>query len=483
MSGPRRGRGRPALIVAAQAEVPSPSAPMEITNSQPGTIDSGSARSTPTLPDSASVLSVGYGDSQAGDQPIQRMKFKPRVPIRRPKTEVDVKPEISEPSSSAARGGFRGRGRGGHLGRRGSPIKYSSTSTGIFSGNRISPGQRHTPIPAPRVGIFQQEAEQYSDGEDDSKGTSNGEGHIDIDQVSGMGESAPTSLYRDRTPHGGVKGKGKDTLSGREKIKRIRRVVVNDDDDVTMVKAERLSPVKSHSGLPERDDEVIMPDNDDDHDPNALGQRVRTFMRTGGIEDEVDGEQDVNEAQKVDLSESESEEEEEDLTGDFIQLEDGDPPEDKLFMFQFPHLFPKFLSSDPVDMTKDEKPDIKPDIAAAPSTKGKKKANLPPPEGRIGTMVVMKSGRVKMVLGDNIVMNVTPGVPPTFIQHLVHVDQPSKSLTVLGEVNTQYTVSPDIDRLLQDLFIIGGQTPGDLENEKRKRMVKLEPGLVKLEDD
>jgi len=49
------------------------------------------------------------------------------------------------------------------------------------------------------------------------------------------------------------------------------------------------------------------------------------------------------------------------------------------------------------------KPDIKPTAA---QLKPKKKI-LPPPEGRVGTMVIMKSGKVKIVLGNEIVMKVS----------------------------------------------------------------------------
>lgn len=86
-----------------------------------------------------------------------------------------------------------------------------------------------------------------------------------------------------------------------------------------------------------------------------------------------------------------------------------DAPEEKMFLFQFPHLFPKFLANTPVDMTgaEDAKPnvDVKPNTAA--QNRRKKAIPPPPPEGRIGTMVVMKSGRVKMVMGEDIVMNVS----------------------------------------------------------------------------
>lgn len=50
---------------------------------------------------------------------------------------------------------------------------------------------------------------------------------------------------------------------------------------------------------------------------------------------------------------------------------------------------------------KETKPDIKP---TAQQLKKKKEVL---PEGRIGTMVIMKSGKVKMVFGEDVVMNVS----------------------------------------------------------------------------
>jgi DNA-directed RNA polymerase III subunit RPC4 len=80
-------------------------------------------------------------------------------------------------------------------------------------------------------------------------------------------------------------------------------------------------------------------------------------------------------------------------------------------MFQFPNLFPRFEDTKPADTTDDvamdgdaeKSKDVKPDVRGQA-----KKHGIKPPEGRIGSLVVMKSGRVKMVLGDGIVMNVCP---------------------------------------------------------------------------
>jgi len=80
-------------------------------------------------------------------------------------------------------------------------------------------------------------------------------------------------------------------------------------------------------------------------------------------------------------------------------------------------------------------------------------------------------------------IQVRPGVPPTFLQHIVHLGGKDKAATVLGEIHKQYVVTPDIDRLLDELFKNGGKTPDDLAEERRRgsARVKIEEGLVKVE--
>lgn len=80
-------------------------------------------------------------------------------------------------------------------------------------------------------------------------------------------------------------------------------------------------------------------------------------------------------------------------------------------------------------------------------------------------------------------IQVTPGVPNTFLQQLVHLDQKRHATTVLGEVHKGYVVMPDIERLLEDLWLNGGETPGDRERAARieERRIKMERGLVKME--
>lgn len=131
-----------------------------------------------------------------------------------------------------------------------------------------------------------------------------------------------------------------------------------------------------------------------------------------------------------------------------------DDPDDKLYLFQFPNPFPHFVPDPELSLVKDFDVHYPPLAAAAkketPTSPDKphgilkkvqfgegvkvedkddkkearriakeqeeRKAMLRElqkqeaqrkPEGRIGTLVVMKSGRVKMVLGKDIVMDVS----------------------------------------------------------------------------
>ena len=181
----------------------------------------------------------------------------------------------------------------------------------ISSGNPLhtaaAPLRRSIPISA--SGVDSASAEVYSDHSDQEASNI-----IDIDAVSGLGESAPTSLIRNRDSRN-----GKVERKAGQKLKNGSDV---DEDQVPRVKVERLSPVKKRAGLPsvegnidpsmERDDDVMM-SGDEEQDRDRTGRRVRAFAAAGGLDA-------VNESQKVDLSESEEDEEEESMEGDFVAI-------------------------------------------------------------------------------------------------------------------------------------------------------------------
>jgi len=72
----------------------------------------------------------------------------------------------------------------------------------------------------------------------------------------------------------------------------------------------------------------------------------------------------------------------------------------------------------------------------------------PKVDGVIGQLEVHRSGAVKMRLGNGIVMDVTAATQPSFLQHAAYLDMPNKRLSVLGEVNKRFIVSPNVETLL-----------------------------------
>jgi len=162
----------------------------------------------------------------------------------------------------------------------------------------------------------------YSSDEDEQR-----KGIIDIDQVSGINDLAPTSVFRDRRTEEeklaeriARKAKAEEKRRERRSISRRRAEAGAVGDD--MVKAEPISPDKVLRDLPVTvvdDDDVEMGDEED------MGKAVRRFARTGGAEAGADEDEEEDEAvkrakQMVDVDESESEPEDEDLTGDFVDL-------------------------------------------------------------------------------------------------------------------------------------------------------------------
>ncbi|KAJ8094342.1 hypothetical protein PM082_010776 [Marasmius tenuissimus] len=173
----------------------------------------------------------------------------------------------------------------------------------------------------------------------------------------------------------------------------------------------------------------------------------------------------VDLANALDLSESEEEEELEDIIEDFNQqgdINENDDPslrQDRLYFFRFPAPFPTFEigspgDSDPSTSNPAKKvsfaPDVKPEQQQQESEQKKQEAEYTV-DGLIGRLEIYKSGAVKMRLANGILLDVTAGTQPSFLQHAVSVDASKTRMTVLGEINKHFTVSPDVDTLLKAL--------------------------------
>jgi len=207
---------------------------------------------------------------------------------------------------------------------------------------------------------------------------------------------------------------------------------------------------------------------------------------------------DVDLANALDLSDSEEEEELEDLIEDFSQQADlsGDPDvrQERLYFFQFPTPFPAFCLPNalPIDVDANQTSvasDSSPKrvtfatepapgssgTSAVPESvpQGKEGDTEPKVDGVIGQLEVYQSGAVKMRLGNGILLDVTAATQPSFLQHAVHLNVTNKRLSVLGEVNKRFVVSPNVDTLLAAMEAE--------DNAARAVKFEGEEGLIKME--
>ncbi|XP_062207732.1 uncharacterized protein LOC133909351 isoform X2 [Phragmites australis] len=70
------------------------------------------------------------------------------------------------------------------------------------------------------------------------------------------------------------------------------------------------------------------------------------------------------------------------------------------------------------------------------------------PQGYLGKMLVYKSGKIKMKIGD-VMFDVNPGVESKMVQHAVALNTRERHCCLLGEIENHHViVTPDVDSLL-----------------------------------
>uniref|UniRef100_A0A7S3EBH7 DNA-directed RNA polymerase III subunit RPC4 n=1 Tax=Rhodosorus marinus TaxID=101924 RepID=A0A7S3EBH7_9RHOD len=68
----------------------------------------------------------------------------------------------------------------------------------------------------------------------------------------------------------------------------------------------------------------------------------------------------------------------------------------------------------------------------------------------IGKLRLYKSGKVKLVFGDDVEMNVTPGAECSFAEHLIQLRESQGKLVHLADLENRFVAVPDLDLLLAD---------------------------------
>lgn len=125
-----------------------------------------------------------------------------------------------------------------------------------------------------------------------------------------------------------------------------------------------------------------------------------------------------------------------------LGLEDSGGDE-KLLFFQLPaHL--------PVQSAVGKKAGGSDDPSTSNPDDGKGAGLAGLPEGYMGKLVVYKSGKVKLKLGD-VLLDAVPGAKCKFYQEVAAVDVGRKECHVLGSVQQRVVLTPDIDHLLSGI--------------------------------
>jgi DNA-directed RNA polymerase III subunit RPC4 len=135
--------------------------------------------------------------------------------------------------------------------------------------------------------------------------------------------------------------------------------------------------------------------------------------------------------------------------------------DERLYFFQLPAILPRFKVPIDEPAVKGEAEDV--EMKEQPSTikmEKEQEARRAPKvvdvefdkaqEGRIGSLLVYKSGKVKLKLG-SVLMEVAPGTDPSFLENVVVVDskdQTRTSAVSVGNITEKFLCVPDIDSLL-----------------------------------
>ncbi|KAF5336184.1 hypothetical protein D9611_006268 [Ephemerocybe angulata] len=421
-------------------------------------------------PPPKAIGSLAKKQSDVTRQGTSKLKFVPTLPQRRKKEEVKSEPTPAViPAATEGRGRGRGRGAGrgdGARGRgrgRGGPPEVVMTASGPFAMGPAMAGSTGSRRSTPRSNFAPSVAPSLSGSS--SLGT-------------GLSHTAPPSLKKDLD----LKGKGREVKQEDEE-----EVYSDADEGVEIIDMEN---VRSMDWMA----------------PESLRKERPPAKKVKKEKKDLDTPGEIDVANALDLSESEEEEEEpelEDVIEDFatqvnIDSEDASLREERLYLFQFPTPFPTFLPNpkpsegelpaedgdvEMGDATKKVSfgPDVKPPADEKPTpatsrTASTAPSDAPKPEepldGVVGRLEVYRSGAVKIRLGDDIVLDVTPATQPSFLQQAVYIDRTDKRLAVLGEVNKQFVVAPDVDALLRAL--------DEADNKATGPTIEGEEELIKM---
>ncbi|KAF9371185.1 hypothetical protein CPB97_002186 [Podila verticillata] len=422
---------------------------------------------TPTATPAGRLTSLrggrgGAGASLSARGGAPKLKFAPTVPTKRNKK--DAAPSLLEEAqagSDAGRGANRGRGRGGSRGRgRGRPDDVIATASGPFS---LGPAHQARSRAIVTGGGASGAHSSYTgvQGAVMVEGDMNGEdrdyyGDAAVDMKFGStatDASAPTGLENPNDEKVEIK---------EEKMKE------QDMEAALKGKAKRDYDIKTFDGT-EADENV-----GDDQDIKMKLEGPAQDLMPSWTEDQLfffqfPGVMPAFKPRPVadtPLSSSINTPDQSTYSNTPEGSEDGllsvkAEPMDQDRPILIPDVDPA-VKSEPVD-TKLGLGGVGGGAAAPEGQRARAKATGPAPvkkeeevedqlqqEGKIGRLLIYKSGKVKMKVGD-IIMDVSAGSECSFLQDIVVVDSNNKQAFVMGSVQKRMVCVPNLTQLLEGL--------------------------------
>jgi hypothetical protein len=135
--------------------------------------------------------------------------------------------------------------------------------------------------------------------------------------------------------------------------------------------------------------------------------------------------------------------------------------DDELLFFQLPAVVPMFKkpAGDEDDEMKDVKDEEEVDKVKAQLPLAAQKVSMEEqmaamdlsdmPQGQIGKLVVLKSGKMKLKLG-NVLLDIEQGMRSSFLENVMSVNTDTKKAVELGHIVQKFTCVPNMNALLED---------------------------------
>ncbi|CAO3625100.1 unnamed protein product [Cunninghamella echinulata] len=476
-----RGRGRgdrglPSSRSETNDNTPNTEQPLSDTTAS--TSDTKSSGQLGTIRSEASEgrLQSVHGQKTRGG--TTKMKFKPTIPTKRNKKEVPTEDTSKEKEgrdgfrSSRGRGDFRGRGRGGGRGRgRGRGLIVEEvTASGIFSLGPSAISSRARNGYAASSGSFA----TYGGDASSRFETENGS-ESDINVLFANATDGYTPTVFDHVGRLAGSLDPVDLSAPKKKIPWLTTKSVDEKDE------------KKEDNDDEKDN--IKNVKDEENTKDILIDKVKKEKMDDDDEEEInemDMDMDKKEKNQVDEETTQQNQEtwmmyEDSPAQNIFAVNEKNKvvsvADDELLFFQLPSVVPTFEShnTDNDEEMKDAKTEEEEDNSN--NNKGKQKVDddkgkskLPPsaqratleeqmksmdledmPDGQIGKIVIYKSGKMKLKIG-NVLLDIEQGMRSSFLENVMVVDtsnETSKKAVELGHIVQKFTCAPNMDALLE----------------------------------